>query len=387
MTIHLLAKGSILAPVAGVQTLVILSALGLLGLSVLWPLVAGAEYFVRLKWIHRRRTLPSLPSSFQILIPAHNESKTLEATLLSVQRSIRHLNDQPPQGGAPECRIRVGADSCTDTTVAVARRFPSVQVTEFPENRSKWLTLKALCLGSEADWLILVDAGTLWPEDLLTTLVRRMMEQPNAIALCPSYKPLQASWIHRILWRMEAWLKRVEVLCGGPVSVHGATVCYQAAPLKRAFRELGNTLWLNDDVAIPLVLRTLYPDGLILYPVGEVLDDGVRQDTSGLKRRTRILLGNLQWAGSLLPYCFRRNPIAGTVALRRLFRVLWAYWVIFMLLAMALTFQEALPALAGLGLSLLLFGSCRELAAAALVSLWTPFRLLHHDRSLLGVWK
>jgi glycosyltransferase involved in cell wall biosynthesis len=387
MPIHLSATGFASGPTEWVRMLLILSGVGLLGLSILWPLVAWTEYLFHFKNPKRDPFQPTLPSRIDILIPAHNESDTLGLTLASIESSIRHLYDHLLPDQAPTCLIRVGADSCSDRTADVARQYSHVQVSEFPDNKSKWLTLKKLCMESSGDWFILVDAGTIWPDSLLLTLIDRMRENPDALALCPAYKPLQASWLYGFIWQIEALLKRAEVLCGGPISVHGATVCYKAAPLKKAFEELGNTLWLNDDVAIPLVLRALYPDGLILYPVGEVLDDGLRKDPPGFKRRARILIGNLQWAGSLLPYCFRRNPVAGTIALRRLFRVLWAYWALFPILALSIALPHGLAILICLSLSLVLFRSCREVAAAAMVSLWTPIRLLTPHRYLHGVWK
>jgi hypothetical protein len=367
--------------------ILLLSLVGALGLSILWPITALAVSFLRRIGSPRTESPVLLnPSRIDIRIPAHNESQILGLTLMSLRQSIEFLKLHGMEETLPDIRIHVGADACTDTTIQEALRIPGVHVTEYPYH-SKWQTLKALCQDSSADWIVLVDAGTVWPDRLLADLLYAMNQHPEAIALCPAYKPLHSSWIHRALWRLEASLKRIEVLSGGPVSVHGATVCYKAAPLKNAMENLGSTDWLNDDVAIPLTLRALYPKNLILYPVGMVFDEGVRQDKRALKRRARILLGNLQWARSLLPVCFRQNPIAGTLALRRLFRVLWAYWVVFALLSIGLISGHLLPLCALMGLSIATFKSGRELAGAALISLWTPFRLFAPPRSLLGVWK
>ena len=37
-----------------------------------------------------------------------------------------------------------------------------------------------------ADWVILVDVGTLWPESFMTDFVQRLETEPNAIAIAPS---------------------------------------------------------------------------------------------------------------------------------------------------------------------------------------------------------
>jgi hypothetical protein len=379
-----------LIPTGSVEILLGLSLFGALGLSVLWPLIALPAYWMRRKFAPHKAVSPCIsPTFIEIIIPAHNESRTLAATLTSLQHSLRHLQKGNARIPAPpQVRIHVGADTCTDPTTSIARKFPGVHVTEFSNTRSKWVTLKTLCTRSTADWIILVDAGTLWPENFLSDVVHRMAERPQAVAICPAYRPLHGGLLNRSLWKIEALLKRLEVFCGGgPVSVHGATVCYQAAPLKRALNELGGTRWLNDDVAIPLILRALYPDDLIVYPVSEIQDTGVRYDVRGTARRARILTGNLQWVVALLPFCFRRNPVAGVVALRRLFRILWAYWAVFTVLACAFVFPILLPFLLILFVGFMSFASSRELVGAAWVSLQTPFRLIRHDVSLEGAWK
>src|ERR1035437_1571724 len=158
----------------------------------------------------------------------------------------------------------------------------------------------------------------------------------------------------------------METACGGPVSLHGATVAYKTSLVKEALVHLGDRPWLNDDVVIPLTLRALSPEGIILYPVGQVRDAGAELDRPDLGRRRRILQGNLQWVRSLLWDSCRRNPVAGMVAGRRLFRVLWAYWVACFIAALVLVWHgPRWPGLVIL-LALVLFsGSFRQFAGAA----------------------
>jgi hypothetical protein len=370
--------------------LLLLSILGCLGLTLFWPVVALLIYHFREA---PARTVGKSPSdtptarTLGILIPAHNESATISATLESLERSIQYLQRTGRADQAPQIEIHVGADSCTDDTAGIARRFPRVTVSEFPDFHSKWLTLKQLCTDSSADWLILVDAGTIWPESLLDQILQAITTSPDALAVCPAYRPLQTGRIHDLLWRIEERLKRIETLSGGPVSVHGATVCYPGDALKRVFQELGSTAWVNDDVVIPLTLRALYPERSILYPVGEVFDEGLRQDKRSLQRRNRILVGNLQWASTLLPLCFRRNRIAGIVALRRLFRVVWAYWALFALVCVFGSLPVLIMGVALVGAAFFVFNTLRDLLSAAMVSLWTPFQLLMRSRSAQGAWK
>src|SRR3954470_9195734 len=113
---------------------------GVVSVSFLWPLVAYiTNHILR---AGRRTPGGSLPDispigHIDILLPAHNESQTLSATLYSIERAIQTLKDTPSPTPLPHIEIHVGADSCTDTTADIARRFPLVTVSEFPDFHSK----------------------------------------------------------------------------------------------------------------------------------------------------------------------------------------------------------------------------------------------------------
>jgi glycosyltransferase involved in cell wall biosynthesis len=374
------------------HTLFVIGAFGFLGLSVLCPLLAIPVYCVH-RLIARKREPTdghdsNFPSRIEILIPTFNEAGAIGGTLTSLAGSIQYLRDHPTGHPAPDIRIRVAADGCTDQTASIARTFPLVTVSESPVNRTKWVTLKDLILESAADWVFLVDAGTLWPEDLLAVAIRQIEKDRNTIAIAPSCWPPMAGVFHHVIWDIETTLKRLETLCGGPISLHGPTVAYKTAPLQEVMRELGETRWMNDDVVIPLMLRTLCPEGMIHYPVGKVSDGGFKPYEVDLGRRNRMLQGNLQWAGALLPHCFRINPVAGLVAVRRIFRMVWAYWIACAVFALALTFHILiLPGIAALSALIILSGSFRQIAGAAWISFLAPFRLARSDWRQEVAWK
>jgi hypothetical protein len=259
-------------------------------------------------------------------------------------------------------------------------------LTLFPP-QGKWKTIKAVSERSSADWIVLVDAGTLWDETFLTEAFRRVGRTPGAIAFAPTYRPMNAGWIHRALWRLETALKSMENGCGGPVSLHGATVGYRSDLIKKTLARLGEDSWLNDDVVIPLVMRSIHPDGVILYPVGTIRDAGVKEKPD-LARRRRMLLGNAQWIRALLPDCLRQNPVAGMLAFRRLFRVFWAYWFVFTAVGLAFSFRFAvIPAAAVLCLLMTASPAFRQLAGAAWVSLTAPWALLRTNAAARSDWK
>ncbi len=369
-------------------SLFIIGGFGLLGLSVLCPLIALVSHHLKKQSNRRaRRRFSTTPLRLDIVIPAHNEASRIGATLESIQKAIQHLQDSSRGHSIPEIGVYVGADACTDDTAKVARSFAKVSVTPFAKKNGKWAVIKKLVTASNSDWAVLVDSGTLWPEDFLTKFLWRVArEENNVLAIAPSYRPQAANWLHETLWRVETSLKHIESYCGGPVSVHGATVGYRTLFLKNALDSLGNTLWLNDDVVIPLTLRTLYPQGKIAYPVGEVSDAGVEQHHLDIGRRRRMMLGNLQWVKTLLPSYVMRNPVAALVAGRRLFRILWAYWIGLIIVGTALAFHSlVLPGIVGLGVLTASSGSFRQISGAALVSLLAPWLMARASRRA-GDW-
>jgi len=373
--------------------LLMIGGFGLLGLSVLCPFAALAAYYALQRGPPKNPPpfpgLLSFPLRLEIVIPAHNEAALIGATLTGIQSAIQNLQTHFPIQSAPQIMIHVGADACTDDTSEEARRFARVTVTEFAEKRGKWAVMKALVTESSSDWVMLVDAGTIWPENFLSDFMRRVNNGAhNVLAVAPSYRPHKASWIHRTLWRMETGLKQMEGYCGGPISLHGATVAYRTTHLKKALASLGNTQWVNDDVVIPLTLRALNPQGVILYPVGEVRDAGIEQDQLDLGRRKRLLLGNLQWVSALLPSCLRRNPVAGVVAGRRVFRMLWAYWLVMIVFGVALAFHfVVVPGIVALGVLMASSGSARQISGAALISLLVPFLIVQAAKHPMKDWK
>ena len=354
---------------------------GCLGLTVLCPLLALPGYYFRF-WNPKTlspllETAPSHPSSIEIIVPARNEAGFIGGTLASIQDAIRHLEEKKSVLPLPKIGIRVGANNCTDATAEIARQFRMVSVTETSEKQGKWLTIKSLLKDSSAEWLILVDAGTLWPTDFLITFMERISREHHAIAAAPSYQPIEVGWISRAVWKIETALKKLESFCGGPVSLHGATVAYKSGPLKNALAYLGDRLWLNDDVVIPFVLRSLYREGVILYPVGQVQDAGIRQDSMDFGRRKRMLRGNIQWIKALWPDGFRLNPVAGIVAGRRFFRIFWAYWLGSLILGAVLAVHIlTLPMVAIPVVLALMSGGFRQLSGAALVSLFAPLPMI-----------
>jgi cellulose synthase/poly-beta-1,6-N-acetylglucosamine synthase-like glycosyltransferase len=285
------------------------------------------------------------PVTLQILVAAHNEESTIRQTLEALEASAIRAS----RSSSLKVSITVGCDHCTDATVAKVEEFAaksSIEVKAFVNSGSqgsKWALLNLLARSSQADWVALVDAGSIWNVDLLASLGAELRDE-TVMGVAPSYLPRNGGKLESLNWKLEQALKSVENRSGGPVSVHGASVLYRRAPLLAALKELEGTAWLNDDVAIPLTLRLRNPSSRIVYlthPVlgGWVTDIGVRQElTVEYRRRRRMLVGNLQWLQLILVPNWNAQPVVTSVLLRRVFRMLWAYWVLFLGIGSAFLF-------------------------------------------------
>lgn len=267
--------------------------------------------------------------SLAIVIPAHNEQAVIGPTLQSILEAVTYAQANQP---GLSVKVMVGADACHDGTAAIAEA-QSIGVLNFSENQGKWRTLTALVHAcADAEVLVLADCGVLWPKELLTTICLEFSD-PEVMGVAPSYANPAAGMVEEVLWDLERHLKGLEGRAGGPVSVHGASVAYDAAQLLPALEALGEPQWLNDDVVIPLVMRLQNMHRRIVYlPKTRVCD----QPQAGLSgnsadgeygRRRRMVQGNLQWITGILPQAWSRNRVAGVLALRRMARLLWAYWL------------------------------------------------------------
>lgn len=276
-----------------------------------------------LAWRAGNERFPRLRKNLLVLIPAHNEEKVLQATLHRVRL-------------AGECagvavEIFVGADACTDRTVAIARDC-GASIIEC-SHRSKWATIRELAAKAEpGQWAAFVDAGAIWPENFLIEL-EDLFEEENLLGIAPAYYPKDASFLEKMLWQIEMRWKKWENYAGGPISAHGATIFFRGEVVKAAFEYLQKfpySAWLNDDIALPFSARILFPHARFLYwcPGNKTscVSDAGLDESASTGRRRRMVVGNFQWMISLWPRSFLLSPAAGFLAIRRFARVFWAYW-------------------------------------------------------------
>ena len=350
---------------------------GILGMTWLFPIIG--RFFWKPEIQVEATSKINFKHNIAILIPAKNEEETLPGTLWSISDAIEHVKLRNPD---LEFSILVGADSCSDKTADIARDF-GAKVVELKRSSGKWQTLVSLIQHSKkAEWVALVDSGTIWPEEFLSS-VQYYFQDKNSVAIAPTYKNSKGGIVEKILWSFERHLKALESSAGGPISVHGATVLYRKDDLELALAHLCSKDWLNDDVVVPLTLRALFPTKSIRYISRVAVTDYGAVNNDEFKRRKRMAVGNLEWITELLPNVWNLNKTAAIIAMRRVFRVSWAYW--FSLLAIATialgitvtTKSAILPLLAAVVLSVFLiltFGlPIRKLFDAAKASFAFPY--------------
>lgn len=293
------------------------------------------------------------PLKLHFLIPVHNQAEELSETL----KSIQALQNSPGY----EIQISVGANACTDQTIEIAQKGNVTLLTQ--EVPSKWLMLKDLISSSKSDWAILVDAGTLLPIHFCELMNFQNTEE-HIFSIAPRYFPQKIGFLKKMIWLFESIQKWLENFAGGPISLHGACIAYRTLPIQQALTELDKVpvqKWLTDDVALPLWLRILFPDCQIHYQFFLCIDDaGIRLDKTSSNRRRRMLQGNLDWIWHLWPKSLTANPVVAGLALRRMTRLLWAWWCTFFGIALAIHISVESPSqgvtfvLQALGLGLVL---------------------------------
>lgn len=364
-----------------------LGFIGLLGMTWLFPLLG---WLISLRRSPRRygETHPKGDVSVQsiaVLIPANNEGLVLSQTLASILGAIAEVKKMWPG----TIRLCVGADGCADDTVKIAMDH-GVEVIELKRQQGKWLTLNTLvhqCKDSQ--WVVLADAGVIWPKTFLSNLLPYCGKN-NVISIAPSYRNPAGGLLEKCVWWVERQLKTLESYSGGPISVHGATVCYRREELLAALKFLDGRNWLNDDVVIPLVLRSLFPDKRILYLAQGEVCELVRTDANRTEfnRRRRMMLGNIEWIKQLWVPIWGQNYTAALLASRRIFRVFWAYWLVFVVAAAVFVLGAQVWPQGSLGWALLAIAAvsflnlysaytrqCRSFLESAYASLIAPYYL------------
>lgn len=377
--------------------MLIVSIAGFLCMTWLFP-VLGTCLSIFSKRNRTNTSSLKIPQTIAILLPAYNEEKTIRNTLESIKKAIKALNKAHPN---IKCLLRVGIDGSTDRTQEIATSLGAEAFHNF-RNIGKWRTLNKLIHSScDAEWIILADAGVIWHEDFLLKCLPSFTD-PQIMSVAPSYRNPDGGFIENISWALEAHLKALESSSGGPVSIHGATIAYRRKELVEALLHLESNTWLNDDVVLPMLLRSLFPSMRIKYASSIKIYDQrvIVSDNSSNRRefgrRRRMVLGNIQWIHQILPAVFRGNFTAGLLSLRRIFRLFWAYWGTFFAAGLLVYFKNdivdlgVITPILGLILALGMFRyrkTAIKIVDSSFASLLAPYYLFRFNNSERAGWK
>jgi cellulose synthase/poly-beta-1,6-N-acetylglucosamine synthase-like glycosyltransferase len=300
--------------------LLFISLVGFGGMTFL-PAILSLLMYQFKKNIIRYPALPLIEnkvSIIEVLIPVHNQPEALHATLKNLEKLILLEN------------ILVGVNACTDETLKVVSDFAVRSIKRSPPG--KWGMLKDLILTAKGDWLVIMDCGTLLPEDFFQKIDLQNSDS-KILGFAPRYFPKKLTALQKAIWIFEGLLKKLENLSGGPVSVHGACVIYRRDALLKVMSSLNvQEAWLNDDVVIPLWLRFQNPYAKLVYRFDVCVDDfDIHTEIPSPQRRERLMKGNLEWISALWPQIIKSDLCLFTLSSRRIFRLLWAWWPTFFL--------------------------------------------------------
>lgn len=157
---------------------------------------AGASYIGLLTVLSRRgRAASGDLTRFAIVVPAHDESATIGATLASLGQV-----DYPPQ----RVEVIVVADNCSDDTAEVARRSTATVIERVdPSARGKGYAL-ALAFDTiletrTVDAVVVIDADTIVSTNLLRAISARIEQGASAVQVDYRVRNPGASWRTRLL--------------------------------------------------------------------------------------------------------------------------------------------------------------------------------------------
>jgi glycosyltransferase involved in cell wall biosynthesis len=371
--------------------------IGLLGIcssSFLLPLIARAaqKKATNIPLTDSAQNPTAKTTGFDVCIPAHNEQDVIGESL----RSIRQAGTQLLEKAKTPHRFQIllGCDGCTDSTAKIGKEFSDL-VFNYQPSQGKWQTLNSLAKECHTEWLIFADAGAIWPADFFSTELLEQLQDPKVMGVSLVYQPSQTSRLEKLYWKIEASIKKNEQAVGGPISVSGFTCIYKQSFLNQALKELKEQFpeqnWLNDDVILPLWMRSRFPERkIIIWDLKKPINDlGISADSGSFqiewRRRKRLVRGNLQWIRKAWPTLKTKAswPLR-LLVWRRILKVFWAVWLSFFLFGLV-------PCLA-IGILILLLtlaplhSGARKFIAAFAASWLAAFELLF-ARSGNDLWK
>ena len=188
---------------------------------------------------------------FLILIPAHNEEKSLPVCLNSLEQI-----DYPPE----LFRVHVVADNCLDETAAVAKKFDVVVHERTNANQLgkgpalQWLMGRLRQSGEPYDALVFVDADTLVSRNFLRVADAHLAAGAQALQAYYAVRDVERSWAISLRYAALAVLHYLRpqgrMALGGSAGLKGNGMVFPAKTL-RALNWAGS---LTEDIQLHMDL-------------------------------------------------------------------------------------------------------------------------------------
>ena len=323
------------------------------------------------------------PGPLAVVIPAHNESAGLAATLENVKAQLREGD-----------RLIVVADNCTDDTAAVARRHGATCLErDDPARRGKGYALQfaldALA-GDPPDIVVFIDADCLLSDKALLTLAASAAGEARPVqALYLMQAPADASPRLRVAEFAWLFMNRVRMIglqrLFDVTRFTGAGLALPWASLSSINLASGEIV---EDIALTFdLIRNGHPPRL---ETGAVVTSVFPQDeTAQVKQAARWSIGSLTYAARAgLPQLLRGIAGGRPRLVGAALDVMTPPLVLFVLYSLAALAASALAWMLGSAAPFALAASALALIGASVAAGWARFgREALPPSALAGVFR
>ena len=249
-----------------------------------YVLVGYPLLLLALSGMVRRRSPEPFEPHVTLIIPAHNEEKTLRAKLrnaLEIEYDRERLD------------ITVASDGSVDATVEIAREFEpqGVAVLDFPNRRGKASVLNDAAAAATGEVLCLCDANVIFQPDALKILVARLGDPAVGAATGDVRLASHESNFGQgesFYYALERQLQTAESEVGSLMGVDGGMYVVR----KPLFRPLPPDTILDDHVVSMEVIRQ---GQRVVYEPRAIADEnGTPAARQEWRRRVRVAAGATQ---------------------------------------------------------------------------------------------
>ena len=209
--------------------LIIITVIGFLGMSYLFPLIAvlvslisNKSCFFSSKNLVEDNDLNlnvSQPTqiNLNIIVPAHNEEEVIKETIDQIIISIDYANHYYKHQ-IITYEILVVIDNCTDNTLDIVQKLSSdnnnIRFIINHISKGKWRSLNEQTFDlklSTCNWICFCDSGSIWSKDLIQKFIIIESKTKNLIGFAPAYLNPHGGILEKIHWFLKGNLKKLSL--------------------------------------------------------------------------------------------------------------------------------------------------------------------------------